>query len=56
MKDIKYIVHRCANLFQGDDIAIHYTTSDDGSETLSFCPACLDKYREKTKENITPTI
>jgi len=52
---MKYIFNRSANLFQGDDITIHYTTDDDGLEIISFCPSCLEKYLEKTKGDITAT-
>lgn len=52
---MKYIFNRCANIFQGDDITIQYTTDDNGVETLTFCPSCLEKYLEKNTRNITPT-
>ena len=46
---MKYIFNRCAKIFQGDDVTIHYTTSDNGLEIVAFCPSCLEKYLEKTK-------
>jgi hypothetical protein len=46
---MKYIFNRCAKIFQGDDITIHYTTGDNGLEIVTFCPSCLEKYLEKTK-------
>jgi len=47
---MKYIFNRCNKIFQGDDVTIHYTTSDNGLEIVGFCPLCLEKYLEKTKE------
>jgi hypothetical protein len=52
---MKYIFNRCANIFQGDDVTIHYTAGDNGFEILGFCPSCLEKYMEKTKGDITAT-
>jgi hypothetical protein len=52
---MKYIFNRCAKIFQGDDVTIHYTTGDNGFEIIDFCPSCLEKYLEKTKEDITTT-
>ena len=49
---MKYIFNRCAKIFQGDDVTIHYTAGDNGLEIVAFCPSCLEKYLEKTK--ITP--
>jgi hypothetical protein len=46
---MKYIFNRCAKIFQGDDVTIHYTTDDNGFEIVAFCPSCLEKYLEKTK-------
>ncbi len=46
---MKYIFNRCAKIFQGDDVTIHYTTGDNGLEIVAFCPSCLEKYLEKTK-------
>ncbi len=46
---MKYIFNRCAKIFQGDDVTIHYTTGDNGFEIVDFCPSCLEKYLEKTK-------
>lgn len=46
---MKYIFNRCAKIYQGDDITIQYTTSDNGLEIVGFCPSCLEKYLEKTK-------
>ena len=47
---MKYIFNRCASIFQGDDVTIHYTADDNGFEILGFFPSCLEKYMEKTKE------
>ena len=47
---MKYIFNRCANILQGDDVTIHYTTGDNGFEIVSFCPSCLEKYQEFFKE------
>jgi hypothetical protein len=52
---MKYIFNRCAKIFQGDDVTIHYTTDDNGFEIVGFCPSCLEKYLEKTKGDITAT-
>ncbi len=52
---MKYIFKRNANIFQGDDITIHYTTGDNDLEIIAFCPSCLEKYLEKTTGNITKT-
>ncbi len=49
---MKYIFNRCAKIFQGDDITIHYTTRGKGFEIVAFYPSCLEKYLEKTKGNI----
>jgi hypothetical protein len=46
---MKYIFNRCAKIFQGDDVTIHYTTGDNGFKIVAFCPSCLEKYLEKTK-------
>jgi hypothetical protein len=46
---MKYIFNRCAKIFQGDDVIIHYTTGDNGFEIVAFNPSCLEKYLEKTK-------
>jgi len=46
---MKYIFNRCAKIFQGDDVTIHYTTRDNGLEIVAFCPSCLEKYIEKIK-------
>ena len=46
---MKYIFNRCAKIFQGDDVTIHYTTGDNGLEIVAFYPSCLEKYLEKTK-------
>jgi len=46
---MKYIFNRCAKIFQGDDVIIHYTTGDNGLEIVAFCPSCLEKYIEKIK-------
>ena len=35
---MKYIFNRCAKIFQGDDVIIHYTTGDNGLEIVAFCP------------------
>ena len=48
---MKYIFNRCAKIFQGDDITIHYTTGDNDLEIVTFCPSCLEKYLEKTNED-----
>jgi len=50
---MKYIFNRCAKIFQGDDVTIHYTTDDNGLEIVAFCSSCLEKYLEKTKGDIT---
>ena len=47
---MKYIFNRSAKIFQGDDVTIHYTKGDTGFEIVGFCPSCLEKYLEKTKE------
>jgi hypothetical protein len=52
---MKYIFNRCAKIFQGDDVTIHYTTGDNGLEIVAYCPSCLEKYLEKTKADITAT-
>jgi hypothetical protein len=49
---MKYIFNRCAKIFQGDDVTIHYTTGDNGLEIVAFCPSCLEKYLDKTKGDI----
>jgi len=46
---MKYIFNRCAKIFQGNDVTIHYMTGDNGFEIVDFCPSCLEKYLEKTK-------
>lgn len=46
---MKYIFNRCAKIFQGDDVTIHYTTGDNGLEIVAFYPSCLEKYLEKIK-------
>jgi hypothetical protein len=47
---MEYIFNRCAKIYQGDDVTIHYTTSDNGLEMVAFYPLCLEKYLAKTKE------
>jgi len=47
---MKYIFNRSAKIIQGDDITIHYTTSDNGLELVAFGPLCLEKYLVKTKK------
>jgi hypothetical protein len=46
---MKYIFNRCAKIFQGDDVTIHYMTGDNGLEIIAYCPSCLEKYMEKKK-------
>jgi DNA-directed RNA polymerase subunit RPC12/RpoP len=46
---MKYVCNRCSNVFQADDITIHYTKDVNGFEIIAICPSCLEKYLEKTK-------
>jgi hypothetical protein len=46
---MKYICNRCNSVHQADDTTIHYTTSVNGLEIITLCPACLEAYLAKTK-------
>ncbi len=46
---MKYVCNRCSNVFQADDITIHYSNGDHGVEILAICPTCLEKHLGKTK-------
>jgi hypothetical protein len=46
---MKYICNRCGNVFQADDITMHYMIGDNGLEIVAICPLDLEKYLEKTK-------
>jgi len=44
---MKYICNKCSNVFQADDITMHYSTGTKGVEINAICPSCLEKYRGK---------
>lgn len=51
MKFMKNICNRCSNVFQADDMTIHYITSENGIEIVAICPSCLEKYLQKTRKD-----
>ena len=46
---MKYICNQCSNVFQADDITIHYISTDNRLEIIAICPSCLKNYMKKTK-------
>lgn len=46
---MKYVCNRCGNVFQADDMTIHYLTGNNRLEIVAICPSDLEKYLEKTK-------
>jgi hypothetical protein len=46
---MKYICNQCTNIFEADDITIHYKTGEKGLEIASICQCCLDEYLKKLK-------
>jgi len=46
---MKYICNICDNVYEADDITIHYIIGDKGLEIISICPLCLDEYLKKSK-------
>ena len=46
---MKYICNRCGNVFQADDVTIHYVSGNNGLEIVAICPSDLEKYLKKTK-------
>ena len=48
---MRYICNICDNVYEADDITIHYTNGNNGNEILSICPVCLDFYLKKIKDD-----
>jgi len=46
---MKYICNQCSNVFEADDITIHYKTGEKGLEIKSICQFCLDGYLKESK-------
>jgi hypothetical protein len=46
---MKYVCNRCGNVFQADDMTIHYLTGNNGLEIVAICPSDLERYLEKIK-------
>jgi hypothetical protein len=47
---MKYICNQCDNVYEADDITIHYTQGENGFEIFAICNSCLEKYLETRKE------
>jgi hypothetical protein len=48
---MKYICNQCDNVYEADDITIHYTQGENGFEIFAICNSCLEKYLEARKGN-----
>ncbi len=48
---MKHICNQCTNVFEADDITIHYKTGEKGLEIATICKLCLDEYMKKLKSN-----
>ena len=46
---MKFICNKCAQVFQAEDITIHYTTSDNVLENNAIFQLYLNTYLEKTQ-------
>ena len=46
---MKFICNKCGNVFQADDITVHYKKDDKGFEIIATCQFCLEKYLENAK-------
>ena len=53
---MKYICNQCANVFEENDIIIHYKTGEKGLEIVSICQCCLDQYMKKLELNSNKKI
>jgi hypothetical protein len=38
---MKFICKRCGNIFESEDMTIHYIIGIKGLEIISLCPLCL---------------
>jgi hypothetical protein len=46
---LKYVCSQCNNVFQADDITVHYINGDNGFKIITICPQCLEGYMKKIR-------